>query len=301
MTTQNHRFCLLIILALIGTQIFADEQPLTVTQETKTVHIGGLSQLLFDRKSNNIAIATEMFFKEIAKHMEVEHTVLTIYNNTSDMRKAMQEGRLDSVFVNPIDYLDLDSHIHPDFRYTLTFGSAPEQRIYLLVNNSKSLNDISQLQGKRLSIPKGYILGRLYLDIVLAQAGQPPMEEFFSGIHYTNNPDAAVIDVFFKKADLSVTSDLAYSLASELNPQIPKKTDILSSSPPYIPFVIGVNKQVPEDILMDLDSILQQVNNEPRIRKILSLFSAKDLVKIKPEHLDSLSKLKRTHQQLINK
>lgn len=292
---------LIALFLLLSTAVSHGESSPAISLDEKVVNIGGLSQLLFERKSNDITIATEMFFKEIAKHIGVESTVLTIYKNTAEMRMAIQDGSLDTVFVNPIDYLDLDSQINPNFRYTLTFGQVPEQRILLLTHQKQQPANLSELKDKRLSIPRGYILGKLYLEIVLAQAGLPPMEEFFSSINYTNNTNESALDIFFNKADLSVTSDLAYTLACELNPQILKKTDILSSSTPYIPFVIGVSKHVPEKTLMDLDSILKQVNNEPRIRQLLSLFSAKDLVKITPQQLQDLRELKENHQQLFGK
>lgn len=263
-----------------------------------TVHIGGLSQLLFDHTSNDIIIATEIFFKEIAVQLGIDKTKLTIYQSTDEMINSMQKGELDTIFVNPIDYLDLDSLVHSQYRYTLSFGDKTEQRVRFITRSSESISHLSQLHGKRLSIPKGYLLGKVYLEVVLAEAGLQPPNEFFSSIHLSKNTNESLLDVFFNKTDLAVTSDLAYELAKELNPQIENNTDILITSPPYIPFIIGVNKQVPENTLVDLDAILMEVNSKPRIRQLLSLFSANDLVRVKPEHLDELIKLRKKHQKI---
>lgn len=293
---------LILITALILclTTAFAEDTEIISKRDPSVVNIGGLSQLLFDRKSNDITIATEIFFKEVASHIGVKQTKLTIYQSTTEMLGAIKTGKLDTVFVNPIDYLDLDPYINPKYRYTLSFGSKTEQRVNLLTDSLDSITHLKLLAGKRLSIPRGYLLGRIFLEVKLAEAGLPAPDEFFSSIHYTNNTNASLLDVFFNKADLAVTSDLAYELAKELNSQVKKKIHILDSSQPYIPFVIGVNKHVPEDTLKDLDEILMRVNKEPRIRQLLALFSANDLIRVKQTQLDVLLKLKQKHKQLLS-
>ncbi|MGD9163676.1 MAG: PhnD/SsuA/transferrin family substrate-binding protein, partial [Chromatiales bacterium] len=188
-----------------------------------------------------------------------------------------------------------------EFHYTLSFGASPEQSVYLLTQARSEITQISQLRGKRLSITKGDILGITYLEVFLAKAGLPGPESFFSAIEFTTSNDAAVLDLFFNKADLAVTTDVTYSLACELNPQLQEQTEILAISEPYIPFVIGVNKRVPLSRLSAIDDILLQLEKEPKLNLILSLFGAINVVKIHSEQLNTLRTLKRQHEQLIPK
>jgi ABC-type phosphate/phosphonate transport system substrate-binding protein len=140
----------------------------------------------------------------------------------------------------------------------------------------------------------------MFLEIQLARAGISNIEDFFSIVHEPNSTNAAVLDLFFDKADLAVTSEISYTLASELNPQLSRKIDILESSPLYIPFIIGVNKQAPSRHLTKVDSILSQIDNEPRLKHILSLFSATSVTKVTEEQLQALRELKQQHERLLD-
>lgn len=264
-----------------------------------TSYIGGLSRQLFNAGRNDITIATEVFFKEIVGRIGFKHIDFIIYNNTSELLDAMRNDKLDTVFANPIDYLELDHQVNPDFRYTVAYGPNSEQRIYLLTNRSETITNIEQLKDKRLSISKNHVLGRMFLEIKLAKAGFGTPESFFSSINEPNNSNGPILDLFFNNADLAVTSDTAYYLASELNPQLQRKIDVFDSSPPYVPYIIGVNKQAPTRHLTQVDSILTQLKSEPRLKHILSLFGATDVTKVRDEQIQALHELKQQHQRLL--
>jgi len=289
---------LLIPLLLSAGQLQAEIVP-GGPYDRSVAYIGGLSRQLFGGDRNDVTIATEMFFNEVIKRIGHQKAEFKVLDNIPAIIKAMREDRLDTIFANPIDYLELDQQINPDLRYTLSYGPVPEQRVLLLTSSLHPITDIRALRGKRLSIPDGYILGMTFLEVNLAKAGLPPPDRFFSSIQYPKSSNAAVLDVFFDKADLAVTSDVAYNLANELNPQLHAKLDILTISDPYIPFIIGVNKQVPHELTDPVDEILLDLSHEPKLRHILSLFSATNVVKVRSEQLQTLRTLKKEHDALI--
>ncbi|MET0028169.1 MAG: PhnD/SsuA/transferrin family substrate-binding protein [Candidatus Thiodiazotropha sp.] len=266
----------------------------------KIAYFGGLSRQLFGADRNDITIATEMFFKEVINRIGYHEAVkFKVYDNKPEILEEMRDDKLDTVFANPIDYLDLDPQINPGFRYTLTYGPIPEQRVYLITYADDKVNGLAKLRGKRLAIPSGYILGVTYLEVLLAREGLPAPRQFFSDIENTNSSNAAILDVVFRKADLAVTSDVAFRLATELNPQINGLIDILDVSDQYIPFIIGVNKQVPKDFTDKVDEILSDIKHQPRLRRILAMFSATDVVKVSDDQLETLRALKTEHEQLL--
>ncbi|MET0090908.1 MAG: PhnD/SsuA/transferrin family substrate-binding protein [Candidatus Thiodiazotropha sp.] len=268
--------------------------------DRKVAYFGGLSRQLFGGDRNDITIATEMFFKEVINRIGHHDAVkFKVYDNKPEIIEEMRNNRLDTVFANPLDYLDLDPQINPDFRYTLTYGPMPEQRIYLITYAEDKVKGLAKLRGKRLVIPSGYILGMTYLEVLLAREGLPTPRAFFSAIENTNSSNAAILDVVFRKADLAVTSDVAVRLATELNPQINDLIDILDVSDQYIPFIIGVNKQVPKNFTDKVDEILSDIKHQPRLRRILAMFSATDVVKVSDDQLKTLRALKTEHEQLL--
>ncbi len=290
--------CILILSAALSP--LRAEIPSDSPYHRKVAYFGGLSRQLFGGDRNDITIATEMFFKEVINRIGYHESVkFKVYDNKPEILDEMRNDRLDTVFANPLDYLDLDPQVNPDFRYTLTYGSIPEQRVYLITYTDDKVKGLAKLRGKRLAIPSGYILGMTYLEVLLAREGLPAPGQYFSAIVNTNSSNAAILDVVFRKADLAVTSDVAFRLATELNPQINGLIDILDVSDLYIPFIIGVNKQVPNDFTDRVDEILSDIPHQPRLQRILAMFSATDVVKVNDDQLKTLRALKREHEALL--
>lgn len=292
--------CIILSTLFSSVPLFAELLP-NSHYSRDVAYIGGLSTQLFSSERTDVTIATEMFFTEVIKRIGFHGIEFKVWDDKTDILKEMREDRLDTIFANPIDYLDLDHQVNPAFRYSLTYGSTSkaEQRVYLLTHLDNSITDIHALSGSRLTIPNGYRLGYTYLEVFLAKAGLPPPEAFFTTILSPSTSNAAVLDIFFDKADLAVTSDIAYNLAVELNPQIRSKIGVIAISDPYLPFIIGVNRQVPEQFAVQVDDVLMHLQREPRLRHILSLFSATNVVKVDSEQLETLRRLKWEHEQLI--
>lgn len=305
MTTRNRpslnwiiRIPLILITFITSGQLSGEITP-DDPHDRDVFYFGALSRGAFNGYQNDVNIAAEMFFKVIAMRLG-KKSEFNVLDDKEKILDTMRNNEMDAVFTNPIDYLDLDPQVDPDYRYTITFGPSPEMYIYLLIPKRSSIRKITQLQGKRLSSPKGYILGQTYLEVFLAKAGLPAPEQFFSNIQNPVNSNAAVLDLFFGKADLAIANNVAYNLAVELNPQIEEKIEILAISDPYIHFVIGVNKRASQAYLAKLDKLLLHLKQEPKIRQILDLFSITDVVKLRDEQLETLRQLKQEHAQLVS-
>jgi ABC-type phosphate/phosphonate transport system substrate-binding protein len=293
-----HFIRLSFILAALGSScpLYGDNEP--GSSDREIAYVGCLSHQFFNDRNKDAIIAIELLYKEIVGRFGYD-AELVVLENPAEMLSSMRANKVNTVFANPIDYLELDSEINPDYRYTYTYDGSPERRIYLLTQAKDKITEITQLQGKRLAITDGDLLGNAHLEVFLAKAGLPGPQTFFSTMAVTTNSNAAIIDLFFNQADVAVTSDIAFSLATELNPLLKEKIEILAISDPYIPFVIGLGKQIPLDLLRATDDMLLHLKEDPKLNHILSFFNAVDIVKIRPEQLDTLRTLKREHEQLI--
>jgi ABC-type phosphate/phosphonate transport system substrate-binding protein len=287
-----------ILAALAATgQLYGDTES-TARKDENVIYVGGLSRQLFNEDRKDAVIAADLFFKELIGRIGYK-SEFVVQQNQTQLLAALRENKLDTVFANPFDYLGIESQTNPDYIYTLKFGASPELRVYLLTQAKDEIKRISQLRGKRLSLTKGDVLSITYLEVFLAKAGLPSPENFFSDIKFSTSNDGVILDLFFNRADLAITTEIIYDLASELNPQLQEQVEILSISDPFIPFVIGVNKLVPQSRLKAIDDVLLHIKSEPQLSYILSLFGATDVTKIRSEQLDTLRTLKREHEQLI--
>lgn len=292
------KICKVLILLSCLSQVVADEIITGGPYDRKEAYVGGLSKYLFKPGRADVIIATDMFFREVIKGIGKEAQFIVL-DSKAEIIKAMLDDKMDAVYVNPIDFLEIDYLLNPYYYYTISYGAHVQQKIYLITRSSNHFTRLSQLKDKKLVIPTGYALGQLFLDVSLAKAGFPSSQQFFSTVLDSNDNNSAVLDIFFDKADIAVVSNLAYEIAIELNPQIATKLDILMASEPMVPFIIGINKRVPNSFLLPIDNILENLLENPRTRHILSLFKADDVVKIDSAQLESVKALKQEYDQLL--
>lgn len=265
-----------------------------------TAYVGIMSRLLFSAHRTDTSIATEMafldFMDNIGKKGEFKN-----YSSSEHVLHDMKNHRLDAVLTNPLDYIDLEYQINPTQQYSLTFGDQLEQQIHLLVRKNLKIKQLNQLANKRLAFPAGNQLGKLYLDLILLRNNLAPSEDFFSDVQSGQDLNTAIINLFFKKVDAALVTDVSYNLAVELNPQLSQEIEIFSSSSPMIPLVIGINRSVPSEFIQKVGQMVDNLDNYPRTLHLLSLFKANRIVRINRQHLEPIRALKAEHEKLLSK
>ncbi|MCU7796897.1 MAG: phosphate/phosphite/phosphonate ABC transporter substrate-binding protein, partial [Candidatus Thiodiazotropha sp. (ex Myrtea spinifera)] len=177
-----------------------------------TGYFGRMDKVLFDANATDTTIATDMIIRNVFGLMDMKSEI-KVFENRDSLVKGLSENRLDAVFVNTIDFIELEHLINPDFLYTLIYGQTAEQKVYLLTRKSDNIIDISHLRGKSISIPKGHYLGMRFLEVLLLKQGLPATDKYFSHTQETIDTNTAIVNLFFGKSDCALVSDIAFDLA----------------------------------------------------------------------------------------
>ncbi|MCU7853698.1 MAG: phosphate/phosphite/phosphonate ABC transporter substrate-binding protein [Candidatus Thiodiazotropha sp. (ex Monitilora ramsayi)] len=259
---------------------------------------GRMSKVLFDANATDTTIATDMIIRTVFGQMNMKSEI-KVYDNRDHLIKDLTENRLDAVFINTIDFIELEHLVNPDYLYTLVYGQHTEQKIYLLTRKKDGIDNISQLRDKTISIPKGHFLGKYYLDILLMNKELPTQDRFFSKTLETVDTNTAIVDLFIGKSDSALVSDIAFELAGELNTQIIRDLKVINASNQMVPQVITINKNVPAHIMKKVDAFLVKSHENTRIRHLLSLFRAKRFVKLEEDNITETRKLLDEYNKLI--
>lgn len=301
MSHKNLYLCLTAIICIIMTTL-ADAAPLPdrYINDPEIGYFGRMSKVLFDANATDTTIATDMIIRKVFGLMDMQSKI-KIYENRDQLILDLTENRVDAVFTSVIDHIELEHLINSNYIYTLVYGSRPLQKVYLLTRKNAQIKHISELQGRRISIPKGHYLGSRFLDVKLLKEDLQKSNDFFSQIREVEDTNTAIVELFFGKTDCALVSDIAFELAGELNVQISQELEVLISSNDMVPQIIAINKNVPQSIFDKVDTFLVKSHENKRIKYLLSLFRAKKFVKLEQDQLLETRRLLDEYNILLNR
>ncbi|MES9971567.1 MAG: PhnD/SsuA/transferrin family substrate-binding protein [Candidatus Thiodiazotropha sp.] len=278
--------CLILYSTLVGSapipERYQDDLP-------DVGYFGRMDKVLYASDATDTTIATNMLIKQIFSQIGMQAVIKT-YKDGETLRNDLSGNRIDAVFVNIFDYFRMEHLVNTDYLYSLTIGPNPYQKTLLITQKKDRIRKIEDLQGKSISIPRGHFLGNYYLDVELLKRGLPDSTKFFSNIEETVDINSAVIDLFFGKTDCALVTEFTFKLAAEMNSQINNNLEILLASKEMVPQIIALNKNISPPVFQRVDSHLIKIHKNPRVRKLLTLFRASNIVKL---NLDNIKESRR--------
>ncbi|MET0072200.1 MAG: PhnD/SsuA/transferrin family substrate-binding protein [Candidatus Thiodiazotropha sp.] len=268
--------------------------------ERKTIRVGGSAESTYDMRITDLEILISLLFNEVYKN-DNHQLKIKIYEKDKMLKRQLTSGKLDVAFMNPILYLDNIEYLNNNFTHAVQHGSSIKPNYVLLVRRDSGINSLEGLRDKKLIIPSGHMVGLRFLDVELLRAGIPVAAESFSEVRYTNETNAAIINLFFGQVDAALVTDFSYEVASELNRQIPKTLQIIRTSQPLIHMVIAIRKEFPPHLVEKYLPFAELLNKFPRLRYLKKNFRFEGVKKITSDDLLTLKKLNTEYAQLKNK
>lgn len=261
-------------------------------------YFGRMEKVLYSADAKDTTIATNVLIKEIFGQIGMKSEV-KLYVDVEKLKQDLSNNYIDAVFIDIFDYFKIEHLLNTDYIHTILFSPNIHQKIILVTRKKDHISNVEELRGKSISIPSGHFHGNYYLDVELLKRGLPQSANFFSRIEEVNDINTAVIDLFFGKTDCALVTDVTYELAAELNKQIPNNLEILLSSNDIVPQIIAMNKNIPISITQEVSTHLIKINENPRIKTLLSLIQAKKFVKLNKSQILESRRLFSEYQAMI--
>lgn len=215
------------------------------------------------------------------------------YASTTELRQILRSGAADLLIIRGLQYLELG----PD-RGRLDPVFMPEkqgslhQKYYLLTRRDRHLS-LPDLRGKRILFLQSLTtsLSRLWVDDLLRQRGLGSLASFAPGAEDVGKASAAILPVYFGKADACVADTAGFNVLRELNPQLGEALEASQMSPPYMETVICVRHDYTKH-RADLIDGLARLHEEVAGRQILMVFKVDRLVPFEERELDTVRQLR---------
>ena len=221
-----------------------------------------------------------------------------LYKDLDTLIKDFQNGNLDLISVDPLDYLVSMQEIEAELAFNPVKYGKKTDKYLLLVRSDSSFTDITDLRGKKLVILKGTHANLLFLNTLLLRHKQEETDKFFSAIDEKNKVLKVVLSVFFEKADACIVTEGAFKTMAELNPQVGKQLRIIDSSEEIILGLSLFHKDIDEKLKEKVKKITYSLKERTRGRQILMLFKFEDIVQLEESNLDTLKVLLNEYKTL---
>jgi ABC-type phosphate/phosphonate transport system substrate-binding protein len=179
-------------------------------------------------------------------------------------------------------------------------GPSVKQRYLILVRSSDKDKPLADLRNQKLSIARGHLVAKRFLDVTLMQRGLPASDRFFSEADMDKNSNTAIIDLFFGRVDLVVIPEFGYELALELNPQLRHATTVLAKSEPLIHEIVGARFDFPKERLDRIRPHLVKLPSR-RIQLLFEAFHVTGFHLAKGDALKEVRELDESYRVLIGR
>ena len=171
-----------------------------------------------------------------------------------------------------------------------TFGTVYSQ-YYLIAKKSLNAKGFKNITGKSLAYKKGDISAEIWLDKNSLSIYKSEAKEKLKEIILVKKENAALLNIFFNKTDFAIVTKKTWEIATELNPSIKKKIEIVEKSEKiHIPFIGIFRKGINVEKVESFFKVSENMRNAAGGDEIVELLKFDSLSRVNDKNLEELAK-----------
>ena len=263
----------------------------------KQIIMGGTTLGIRTTAQQDMEIAFNVAVREYLKSSDTDLKIV-IFPSTQELYAAFDKREIDGIFGTPIEYLGRETQYGKDIMALGHRSAGVKQSFVLIARSGDGIGRIDDLKDKRLTLARYQDIEEVYLNTLLLKAGLAEIPGFFSARIEAKNSNIAIMDVFFNKSDITIVLEREFATAIELNPQLGRKLFILSRSPPLVPAMGSVRKDIDRESIAALKTALKRYGNNDKGNRVLSASQASSIEDISTEDVQGVRDLLREYQSL---
>lgn len=244
----------------------------------------------FSKKEGRLAvkILTEEILKSWIKKSQFSDFKTKVYNSTDKLIKDYLDKKVDVILVNPRDFVKNYKQISKNTSQNISIKHYKGKRVYLgyVTYKNRAKKPLSYFKNKSVTYSDNY-LPRDFTNLYLLKHFKSNIDKFFSRVNKVRTSGLVIMDVFFKKTDIGITTRQAYKLSAELNPQIKKKLAFIPLTDyPDVPIFVSFNNSVQKLDVEFMKKAMENVFNSARGEQVKSLLQIERVSAIDDDDLE---------------
>ena len=268
---------------------------------THPFRLGFSSRLFVDINETDAKVFLKVYTETIAKKVNFETDPRpVILDGVVALEQALQSGQVDSVTLTTLEYLTMSANMQSGPLVLPIINGRSTEEYVLLVHRDGPIKEIGDLRGRSLvwiDNPRA-CLALIWLDTLLAQQGLGPTDQSFGKMTPTKKMSQAVLLVFFRQADVCLTTRSGFQTAAELNPQVGRQLRVLATSPELVNQIFCYRPDYPTPLLKEVVAAATTMHMTPDGRQLQTVFKVDRVEEQPPTCLDSARELLATHRRL---
>ena len=300
--SKNIFFVFFIIFFLLQIDLYSYlNQP---AEKNKILKFGILKNTFSGKNAYDAKAAFEIWTKNyIKENKEINVSVETvIYENISEVKKALQNDEVQFIHINTIDFLKFfsDGMLTCFLINSTGFSNnetSPLDKLVLLVSKRSGIKKISDLQNKKITIQSGKWadIPVIWLSTLLSSENIKINEKT---IQRYDKSSQAVYRVYFKQNDACIVSENAYKTIIELNPNIGSEITSIASSDKLLPFIFCHTKSADPEIIDIIKKSVANFDKSNYGKQILTLFQTDKIMLFENKFIENTRKLYEKYRKI---
>jgi len=270
--------------------------------EPELLQIGYSSKLIKEVSIGDAQAAMELWTRELARDITIKvQPRPVVYDNLDSIIKAVKRREIALIALTTMDYLIIKDKVplEPSI-VAIRRGSFVGHELVLLVRRDQGITELDHLKGKRFVTFDGSLLeiSYVWLNSLLRYRHLPERHRFFGSSAEVKKAGQAVLQVFFRQADVCLVNRSAFEAMAELNPQVGKDLVVLFSSDKLLEAVFCLNKYLSSNAKKQVMEAAGRAHKSPVGKQVFTLFKIDNLTPFTPRLLDSTAALLEKNSRL---
>jgi ABC-type amino acid transport substrate-binding protein len=249
-----------------------------------------------DASRADVEASMTVWAEEVMKAVDLSAEI-RFYDNLADIRRDVESGRVNFVVA---DGTTLIRHFAPDeFADGFGGGGTAEASMVLVARKGSGISGVRDLAGKRVLLLSNNEISELLMDTLCLRHLEQPCAKAGVAIETENRSQQLLLKLFFGKADAALVRGYALEVASELNPQIRERTQVIERFSVYGGVVGLFSRRVNPALREYTIEKVPLVQKNPRGQQILQVMQTDKVVRYPRTILDPIRDLMREHSALL--
>lgn len=219
---------------------------------------------------------------------------IRFYNNTKNLILDFTvNNEVDILTIQGLNYLQYQDKIKKssDSFFIIRDSNNEYKQYYLISNKSSNINSIKDIKNKKLTFYFENNMIKVWLDKLSLESNKKAYKNIIKEEIEKESESLALLDVYFKKADFTIVSKLAWETMIELNPNIKKRVKIVKKSDKIFFFSVGFLKKERNKELKEIFfNLTSSYTFKEKINELLFLAKAHSMKMEKKTYLNKIEK-----------
>lgn len=230
---------------------------------------------------NDATAAIKAWTTTVIREHHLENIIyqIDVYDSTTDLKRALTEGRLENAAMSIEEYVRIG--LVPDAVLVPAPGDRAEFQYVIIVNARSGITSIRDLSPSDILIfnaPR-MNLANAWIRSLIGSRGQAAGNNWI-GEPGTANTSKAILQVFFKQAKATLVTRDAFDLACELNPQLGKSLTVIAESPPLIASLMMFRPDWHGKFRNTFEEALLHLQDSPGGKQILTIHQSARMARV---------------------